>query len=185
MNELHNRYRNVSGTILMINDMNHFQIPINGIVDVEHFDNETINNSIDFRQHIAMNNLVPDNTEKKAVTIPRIQSVKKEIDLDTIKLIAEEIGKSIAGQLGKNNSDELVSLIKKLIKNNPDIEENINSSTNYKARLEQAHINKLQNAMNQQYNNVKEPSPAKEKERNSISDEEDINELKKLLSKED
>ena len=64
-----NRYRNISGTVLVINDLDYLEIGINQIIDLRMFPDEALNKSMGLREHIALNNLIRDNSEEEAQLI--------------------------------------------------------------------------------------------------------------------
>ena len=142
-NNLSGRYRNISGTILIINDLNYFEIGINQIIDLNLFSDETIQKSMGLREHIALKNLIPDNSEEEAQKIDinkfrldkyfndefiknlavEVNKKSSNIDMDLVKTIAAEIGKEIANNLQLNQQ----SVIQKTESKN-DYEENIINS---------------------------------------------------------
>jgi len=142
-NNLSGRYRNISGTILIINDLNYFEIGINQIIDLNLFSDETIQKSMGLREHIALKNLIPDNSKEEAQKIDinkfrldkyfndefiknlavEVNKKSSNIDMDLVKTIAAEIGKEIANNLQLNQQ----SVIQKTESKN-DYEENIINS---------------------------------------------------------
>jgi len=128
---------------IIINDLNYFEIGINQIIDLNLFSDETIQKSMGLREHIALKNLIPDNSEEEAQKIDinkfrldkyfndefiknlavEVNKKSSNIDMDLVKTIAAEIGKEIANNLQLNQQ----SVIQKTESKN-DYEENIINS---------------------------------------------------------
>lgn len=168
------RYRNISGTILVINDLNYLEIGINEVIDISLFSDNLINKSVGLREHIALKNLIPDESGVEAQQIDLnflkkgssfnnsfIKQVAQEIK-ETIKFPFEEIGqdiKSLAKEIGKEISaniqnqqisDENIKvIIEKLInsKNNIAIDEN----NEYEKNIIDSNINRMQEALEKKY----------------------------------
>lgn len=184
-NKLSGRYRNISGTILIINDLNYLEIGINQIIDLSLFSDEILQKSIGLREHIALKNLIPDDSEDEAQKIDvntfrldkhfnddfiknlavEVTKQSSNIDMDLIKTIASEIGKEIANNLQTSQ----VVVENKEIKN--DYEENIINSN----------IERINEALQKKYKVENKPTDATEID---IEESEDFsNDLKDLINR--
>lgn len=184
-NKLSGRYRNISGTILIINDLNYLEIGINQIIDLNLFSEEILQKSMGLRGHIALKNLIPDdsNDEVQKIDIDTFRldkhfndefiknlavEVKKQssnIDMDLVKAIASEIGKEIASNLQPN---QIITNERKI---ENDYEENIINSN----------IERVSEALQRKYQIKNENSNAVEVE--TEQSEDFSNELKELIKK--
>ena len=192
MNGLADRYRNVSGTILVINDMNYFEIGVNGVIDLSLFSDDILNKSRGLREHIALNNLIPDNSGQQAMVVVQemfqenqkidndfvntivnevANKINNPLDMEMVRVIASEIGKEIAKNMQFSNIENKDSLPIKTNVIQPDYESQMVNET----------INKIQGALEKKFPQVSEPPPVNEEV--FESQDVDSSELKKLLKK--
>lgn len=191
---LKRRYRNISGTILVINDLNYLEIGINEVIDLSLFSDELLDKTRGLRYHIALKNLIPDESNVKAKSIDNnymnnsinedtIRKVATEIikempqnnqqiniDLNIIRTIAEEIGKEIANSMKiQNNTVDNNEPFK--VEYNNEYEDNITNSS----------IEKMQEALAKKYVSVKQNNNHVDEE--SFDEENNLEDLKNLLNK--
>ena len=110
---LADRYRNISGTILVINDLNYLEIGINEVIDLSLFSDTFLNRSRGLREHIALKNLIPDESSVTAQQIdPKFFKTGNQFDDNFIKQLAQEVGKQMEqGQTTQNIDSEIIKVI--------------------------------------------------------------------------
>lgn len=99
----HERYRNVSGGSIIINDINpNWEIPDGAVLNVVLLPEELVRKSHDLRRLIAKNFLIPDGTTTPAAE-PPVQA--------SVQTVSEDMVDDIASRV----SDRLLSLLTDLV----------------------------------------------------------------------
>lgn len=185
-----NRYRNISGTVLVINDLDYLEIGINQIIDLRMFPDEALNKSMGLREHIALNNLIRDNSEEEAQVIDA-SSFKTEnmLNDEFIKKLAVEVGKHLNIQKQELDIDvirQIVSEVAKEFNSKQAIDLSVlenflkkqDISNEYEDNITNETINRIQEALNTKYS-VKQSTVVSEE----IIDDDTSDDLKEILSK--
>jgi len=199
--KLGKRYRNISGTILVINDLNYLEIAINEVIDLSLFSDDFLNKSRGLREHIALKNLIPDVSGVQAKQIDEntfktnqmfgedlikklTQEIKDNItieqntkvDIELVKNIASEIGKEISKNISAQNSIDVSKLYEILQSSNIK-----NDDKNpYEQNISNSSINKIQEALEKRFPNTQQKQSIISEE-NFDSDDNNISDLKDLL----
>jgi hypothetical protein len=201
MNGLARKYRNVSGTILVINDMNYLEIGINAVIDLSLYSDDTLKRSRGIIEQIALNNLIPDDLSSPTMVFAQgmadssvsedfiqhlanevSKKIHKPIDMEMINAIAATIGQEISKNITiKENPSQDQDLLDKIenIINNTDTK--TKSYNEYENNMVQSNIDRMQSALEQKFPQVNEPPSANEEI--FQSDDVDPSELKRLLNK--
>ena len=185
-----NRYRNISGTVLVINDLDYLEIGINQIIDLRMFPDEALNKSMGLREHIALNNLIRDNSEEEAQLIDA-SSFRTEnmLNDEFIKKLAVEVGKHLNIQKQELDIDvirQIVSEVAKEFNSKQAIDLSVlenflkkqDISNEYEDNITNETINRIQEALNTKYS-VKQSTVVSEE----IIDDDTSDDLKEILSK--
>jgi len=162
--KLADRYRNISGTILVINDLNYLEIGINDVIDLRLFSDDFLSKSRGIREHIALKNLVPDTSNVQAMQLSTSDLNKNKLFNDDIikELIKETSKYFIESKLDNSLNIELIKIIAaevgKEIANNiqPQFttEKTIDQNNEYEQNIIDSNIEKIQQALENKY-----PSP--------------------------
>ena len=104
------RYKNLTGNTIVINDLEQWEIPANAVIDVS---KPPIDKSLHVRQLIAQNWLIRDASEVAALTPPVMsQSVSPDIIRQIASDVAREVAQVFSGDISKL-SEKIESLAKK------------------------------------------------------------------------
>lgn len=194
VDRLAQRYRNISGTILVINDLNYLEIGINEVIDLSLFSDDFLDRSRDLRKQIALNNLLPDESNVEAKRIDENSFNNGSLSDDIVNRVVEEVKKQFKNDENKVQENSISEdSIKKLlqefsdvildsIKNRPDklpiSEEQSESDIDYEQEIVNSSVKRLNEALNKTMPNVKQKASASEI---SFEDEDYISDLKKLI----
>ena len=204
---LSDKYRNISGTILVINDLNYLEIGINSVIDLSLFSDNFLNKSRGLREHIALKNLVPDESGVQTQQIDPnlfkvnnqfddnfIKQLAKEvrdqtekgnsqpnIDIEIIKTIAEEIGKEISNNIKSQQSSITENSFQEILKQIEYKNQEINNNE-YEQNIINSSIERMQQALTEKYPQDSQ-KPPQISEENIDSDEDFTSDLKNILNK--
>jgi hypothetical protein len=203
MNGLARKYRNVSGTILVINDMNYLEIGINAVVDLSLYSEDTLRKSRGIIEQIALNNLVPDHVSSPTMVVSQgytsadnevdeyfiqhladevSKKMHKPIDMDMITAIATAIGQEISKNINsKEDMPKEQDLVDKIGNILDHTDAAVKTENQYEKDMMAASIDRMQSALEQKFPQVNESPPANEE--TFQSDDVDPSELKRLLNK--
>ena len=177
------RYRNISGTILVINDLDYLEIGINEIIDLSAFPEDLLKKSIGLREHIALSNLMRDNSNNHAHVV-QLNSNMPEISDDLIEKIAKRVSDILSNTQKdySNTIKEIASEIGKQISANINIE-NVpkNEINEYEENIINENINRINRALDEKYKTAKTTNDVSEKTLDEIDST--IPDLKNILSK--
>lgn len=203
---LSKRYRNISGTILVINDLNYLEIGINEVIDLSLFSDDFLNKSRGLRGQIALKNLIPDESNVQAKQIDQnilqidqnfsvdlikelASEVSKQItvenkkddglNLDLIKAIASEIGKEITQNIQQTNID--ANTIRDILQDIENKNKIINNNNEYEKNIINSSIDRMQEALATKYPQVSQDPPLASEESFDGSDCY-ISDLKNLIN---
>ena len=190
--ELANRYRNVSGTILIINDIG-VQIPINGIIE----NSSSTDGSLNFREHIAMNNLVPDFSDNQAIKIMG-KEYENTLNIEQVRDIMTEVTGKIKEEIldllksNMKNTEESVNIeeitigikneLLEFLKSNTEV--NVSelevANNKYEAEIETERAKKINDAVNKKFKGVNIIN--NNEDSYTVEDSDSTNELKETLN---
>ncbi|OQB39755.1 MAG: hypothetical protein BWY04_01529 [candidate division CPR1 bacterium ADurb.Bin160] len=190
--KLEKRYRNISGTILIFNDLNYLEIGINEVIDLSLFSDDFLNKSRGLREQIALKNLVPDTSDVNAKQIDeKTFRMDRMFGEDFIKQIAKEVKDNIINEHNNTNSDLIKSIAaeigKEISKNissqtENSLKPNITDNNKYEQNIIDSSINKMQEALEKKYPEIQH-STSLIPETKIDQDEDYIFDLKDILKK--
>lgn len=191
--KLSDRYRNISGTILVINDLNYLEIGINEIIDLRLFSDDFLKKSRGLREHIALKNLVPDTSDVQAMQLKTsdinndqhnydknfisqiVTEIVKQTPNNTQQIDMNEIIKKIASEIGKEIADNIKHATVTVSN-----DENKNDMNEYEQNIINANIDRVQNALLNKYPTTTQSNLTTQA--NFDDDEDYISDLKDLIS---
>lgn len=191
--KLSDRYRNISGTILVINDLNYLEIGINEIIDLRFFSDDFLKKSRGLREHIALKNLVPDTSDVQAMQLKTsdinngnqpsydndliskiVTEVNKQAPNNTPAIDMDEMIKKIASEIGKEIANNIKQQTIVVSSNEKEIPTN-----EYEQNIVNSNIERVQDVLFSKYPTITQSNlSAKE---NFEDDEDYISDLKNLI----